>query len=42
VSPYPFVEAPSRFTLVRRVLPGSGTVDILGTPPERVAITLEA
>ena len=41
ISPYPFVESPARFSLLRRVLPKSGTVDVLGTPPERTAITFE-
>jgi hypothetical protein len=41
ISPYPFAESPARFTLVRRVLPRSGTQDVLSTPPERVAISLE-
>ncbi len=42
ISPYPFVESPARFSLLRRVLPKAGTVDVLGTPPERTAITFEA
>jgi hypothetical protein len=42
ISPYPFAESPARFSLVRRILPRSGTVDVLSTLPERVAITLEA
>jgi hypothetical protein len=42
VSPYPFIQSPARFTLARRVLPRSGAVDVLSTPPERVAITIEA
>jgi hypothetical protein len=40
--PYPFAESPARFALVRRILPRSGTVDVLSTPPERVAISLQA
>ena len=41
--PYPFGEAPARFSLVRRVLPKArARYDVLGTPPEQVAITLEA
>ena len=42
ITPYPFARAPAHFSLVRRVLPRSGAVDVLSTPPERVAITLEA
>jgi hypothetical protein len=42
VGPYPFVESPARFSLLRRVLPKKGTIDVLGAPAERVEITLEA
>ncbi|MGH3083528.1 MAG: DUF3891 family protein [Gaiellaceae bacterium] len=42
ISPYPLTESPASFSLVRRVLPKSGSVDVLGTLPERLAITLEA
>ena len=42
ISPYPFTESPASFSLVRRVLPKAGTVDVLATAPERVAITVEA
>jgi Protein of unknown function (DUF3891) len=42
ISPYPFAEAPAGFSLVRRVLPKSGAVDVLSIPPERVSIALEA
>ena len=42
LSPYPFVEAPARFSLVRRVLPKGGASDVLAATPERVAITIEA
>jgi Protein of unknown function (DUF3891) len=42
IGPYPFTQSPARFTLVRRVLPGSGAEDVLSAPPERVAITIEA
>jgi hypothetical protein len=42
VSPYPFAGAPASFSLVRRVLARSGAADVLGTPSERVAITVEA
>lgn len=41
MSPYPFAESPARFTLVRRVLPRSGTVDVLSTPPERLAVVVD-
>ncbi len=42
ITPYPFAKAPAHFSLVRRVLPSSGTADVLSRPPERVAVTLEA
>ena len=41
ITPYPFAGAPAHFSLVRRVLPSSGTVDVLSKPPEHVAITLD-
>ena len=41
LEPYPFVESPARFTLVRRVIPKSGSKDVLATEPEVVAITVE-
>jgi Protein of unknown function (DUF3891) len=42
ISPYPFGAAPTRFSLLRRVLATADAADVLGTPPERVAITVEA
>ena len=41
LSPYPFDERPARFSLLRRVIPKNGRVDVLGTEPERVEITIE-
>ena len=41
ISPYPFVESPARFSLLRRVLPRSGTADVLAMLPDQVAITFE-
>jgi hypothetical protein len=41
MSPYPFGEAPARFELVRRVMPKAASAEVLGTPAERVAITIE-
>ena len=41
INPYPFAQSPASFSLVRRVLPKSGAVDVLGTPPERLTITVE-
>ena len=40
--PYPFAESPARFSLLRRLLPKSGTLDVLGTAPERMEIVFEA
>jgi hypothetical protein len=42
LSPYPFAEGAHAFSLLRRVLPKGERVDVLATPPERVAITIEA
>jgi hypothetical protein len=42
MSPYPFVESPAAFELVRRVLPKNGSTEVLTTPAERVAITFES
>jgi hypothetical protein len=39
--PYPFGDAPARFSLVRRLLPKDGGAEVLATPPERVEITVE-
>jgi len=41
LAPFPFGEQPARFTLLRRLLPKNGKPEILATPPERVAITIE-
>jgi Protein of unknown function (DUF3891) len=40
--PFPFAQSPAGFSLLRRVLPKSDTVDVLRTPVERLAITVEA
>ena len=42
LSPYPFADAPGSFTLVRRVLPKDGDVDVLAIPPQETAITIDA
>ena len=42
MSPYPFLESPARFELVRRVMPKNGGAEVLATPTERVAIGFEA
>jgi hypothetical protein len=41
ISPYPLGDSPASFSLLRRVLPKSVTIDVLGTAPEPVAITVE-
>lgn len=41
VSPYPFDESPARFSLVRRLIGKDTRSDVLATPAERVAITVE-
>jgi hypothetical protein len=41
LSPYPFVESPARFSLVRRLVP-KGSPDVLAAEPEQVGITVEA
>jgi hypothetical protein len=41
LSPYPLREGAGAFSLVRRVLPKGGRADVLATPPERVAITID-
>jgi Protein of unknown function (DUF3891) len=38
--PYPFGDQPGRFSLLRRVVAKNGSADVLGTPPERVDITV--
>jgi hypothetical protein len=40
LSPYPFGEQPLQGSLLRRVLPKNGSVEVLGTPAERVEITV--
>jgi hypothetical protein len=42
LTPFPFEEGPARFSVVRRVLPKSGTVDILAAPAETTEITIDA
>jgi hypothetical protein len=41
MSPYPFGDSPSRFELVRRVMPKAAHAEVLATPVERVAIAIE-
>jgi hypothetical protein len=41
MAPYPFAESPARFELVRRVMPKAARAEVLATPPEQVAITIE-
>ena len=41
LSPYPFEAGAAGFSLLRRVIPKNGRADVLGTPPERVEISVE-
>jgi hypothetical protein len=41
MEPFPFGNSPARFELVRRVLPKNTHAEVLATPAERVAITIE-
>ena len=41
LDPYPFVERPARFSLLRRVVPKGGATELLAIEPERVEITIE-
>jgi hypothetical protein len=41
IEPFPFVESPARFSLVRRVVPRVAEGGVLGVAPERVEIVLE-
>jgi len=41
MSPYPFGDAPSRFSLVRRLLPKEGRPDVLAAEPQTAEITIE-
>ena len=41
LDPYPFVENPARFSLVRRVTAKNGRPDVLGTPTQRVEILIQ-
>jgi hypothetical protein len=40
MSPYPFVEAPARVALLRRLIPKGSRPDLLALPAERVEITI--
>jgi hypothetical protein len=41
LSPYPFGAAPAQLSLLRRVLPKTGTEELLDVAPERVEIVVE-
>ncbi len=41
MQPFPFVENPARFELVRRVIPKDMRSEVLVVPPEQVEITIE-
>jgi hypothetical protein len=42
LAPFPFAESPGSFSLVRRVLPKDGSVDVLAAPPQDTAITVDS
>jgi hypothetical protein len=42
LEPFPFADGPASFSVVRRVIPKSGEPEVLATPAERVAITIES
>jgi hypothetical protein len=41
LSPYPFLESPARFSLLRRLVPKGSTGDVLVVAPQRTEITFE-
>jgi hypothetical protein len=41
MDPYPFAESPAPFELVRRLMPKSARAEVLATPADQVAITIE-
>jgi Protein of unknown function (DUF3891) len=41
LTPFPFAGSPTRFSLVRRVMPKNGDVGVLAAPPETIEITIE-
>jgi Protein of unknown function (DUF3891) len=41
VEPYPFADSPAHFSLLRRVLPKDGSVDVLAAPPQETTLTIE-
>ncbi|MGE5273689.1 MAG: DUF3891 family protein [Verrucomicrobiota bacterium] len=42
LAPFPFAESPGSFSLLRRVIPKNGSVDVLAAPPQETTITIEA
>ena len=41
LAPYPFGSSPADFSLLRRVVPKDGSVDVLAAAPQETAITIE-
>ena len=41
LAPYPFGGSPAHFSLLRRVVPKDGSVDVLAAAPQETAITIE-
>ena len=42
LEPYPFAESPAHFSLLRRVIPKDGELDVLAVPSQETTITTEA
>jgi hypothetical protein len=41
LAPFPFVESPGHFSLLRRVLSKDGSTNVLAAPPQETTITIE-
>jgi hypothetical protein len=41
LEPYPFAETPASFSLLRRVIPKDGRLDVLAASPQETTITTE-
>jgi hypothetical protein len=41
LDPFPFVESPAPFTLLRRVVPKDRARELMAVEPERTEITIE-
>jgi len=41
LAPYPFASSPVHFSLLRRVVPKGGAVDVLAATPQETTITID-